>query len=94
MPLSLACMKCKPALERIQLGGKSRSKFQNCAKLWQSHFKNHREQRIVDQHNELVAFLEGREQEEEATNDEESISTASVLTAPTAQVTTPSDVAN
>ena len=83
LPLSLACMKCKPALEKIQLGGKPRTKLQNCQKMWQPHFKHHREQRIIDQHNDLMAFLEGQEQQQQEnsneTNDADSprISTAS-----------------
>ena len=89
-------MKCKPALEKIQLGGKPRTKFQNCQKLWQPHFKHHREQRIIDQHNDLMAFLEGQEQQQQEnsneTNDEDSASIAtasSSLQVHGAQATTP-----
>ena len=78
LPLSLACMKCKPALEKIQLGGKPRTKFQNCQKWWQSHFKGHREHRIIEQHSELMAFLEGKKKDDGTTKDDDTMSIASI----------------
>ena len=78
LPLSLACMKCKPALEKIQLGGKPRTKFQNCQKWWQSHFKGHREHRIIEQHSELMAFLNGKKKDDGTTKDDDTMSIASI----------------
>ena len=92
--LSLACMKCKSALEQIQLGGKPRTKFRNCQKLWQPHYENHRKQRLVDQHNKVMAYLEGQQEDKNTTNNNNKESTiTSIFTAslqvPTAQPTTP-----
>ena len=57
LPMSLACSICRPTIELALLGKTPRTKFKNCKKLWLPENATHRERRIIDQHNEIIRFI-------------------------------------